>query len=524
MVAAAIGCGSKSSSDEDAKKAPVPVASGSGSAIVLVADPPLGLDLRLSNGKQARPDADTSKLAPGKPLADGDVTALLARSKPIEANATDKKTFALRPGSQPLPRTGQTITGAFPPDPSTLLPPVASDAAKDLTVLRYMPEGPVPLAPQLTVTFSHPMVAVTSQEEAAKVQPVKLTPTPKGAWRWLGTRTIVFDPDVRFPQATTYQVEVPVGTRSATGAALAKPVTFAFETPAPVLVAHWPSDYQTQRTDEPMFLLFDQKVDAKAILAKVAVKVGTNGYAVQELDAAAIAANEHVKDLVEAAHQSEQDGRWVAFRATKPFPTDAQVEVTLPVGTPSAEGPNPTKVAQLYSFRTYPPLRLMNATCGYNECRPGTPLTFEFTNVLDLDKLEALKAKIVVTPPLELKITSYGQNLMLAAATTPRTRYHVTIPSALEDAFGQTLGHEESRDFAVGDAYPSFYGPNGLVVLDPAAPKPTLDFFATNYANLRTSCRRSTSISRRRCRRRAWGTSSRSSSRRRGRRATSPRR
>ena len=41
----------------------------------------------------------------------------------------------------------------------------------------------VPLAPELSVTFSQPMVAVTSQSDAAATTPVKLTPTPKGKWR-----------------------------------------------------------------------------------------------------------------------------------------------------------------------------------------------------------------------------------------------------------------------------------------------------------------------------------------------------
>ena len=89
-------------------------------------------------------------------------------------------------------------------------------------MLRWMPEGAVPLAPELSVTFSQPMVAVTSQGDAAATTPVKLTPQPKGNWRWIGTRTILFDPDVRFPQATTYTVEVPSGTKSANGGALAK--------------------------------------------------------------------------------------------------------------------------------------------------------------------------------------------------------------------------------------------------------------------------------------------------------------
>ena len=124
-----------------------------------------------------------------------------------------------------------------------------------------MPEGKVPLARDLSVTFSQPMVAVTSQSDAAGVTPVKLTPTPKGNWRWIGTRTILFDPTVRFPQATTYQVEVPAGTKSANGGALKTATKFTFETPPPTLVPSYPNAGTPQRLDAPMFLVFDQKID-----------------------------------------------------------------------------------------------------------------------------------------------------------------------------------------------------------------------------------------------------------------------
>ena len=41
-----------------------------------------------------------------------------------------------------------------------------------------------------------------------------------------------------------------------------------------------------------------------------------------------------------------------------------------PSGMPSAEGPNTTKSPQRYSFRTYPPLRIEEAQCGWgSECK-----------------------------------------------------------------------------------------------------------------------------------------------------------
>jgi len=76
-------------------------------------------------------------------------------------------------------------------------------------VIRYSPEGDVTLAPNLSITFSQPMVAVSSQQEAAENIPVKLLPQPPGKWRWVGTKTLVFQPEGRFPMATQYSVTVP---------------------------------------------------------------------------------------------------------------------------------------------------------------------------------------------------------------------------------------------------------------------------------------------------------------------------
>src|SRR5262245_25990642 len=81
-------------------------------AYVQLKDAPEGLDLRVSDGKQGPPAYDRAKLAPAKKLGDGEAQALLARAPAITKEPDDQQAFALRPGSQPAPRTGQTIKGA----------------------------------------------------------------------------------------------------------------------------------------------------------------------------------------------------------------------------------------------------------------------------------------------------------------------------------------------------------------------------------------------------------------------------
>jgi len=472
-----VGCGGKRSTTGD----------GSGSATPKVSkDTPKGLDLRLSNGKAGAPAYDRNKVAAATKLADADIKAVLARTKPLVADPADKQTFAIRPSSQPAPRTGDTVATTFPPPASSLLPPSPTDAGKDLRVLRYMPEGKVPIAPELTVTFSQPMVAVTSQDDAAAIQPVKLTPQPAGRWRWIGTRTIVFDPEVRFPQSTTFSVEIPSGTKGISGATIKEPTTFSFETPAPKIISSYPYEHEPQRLDVPMFVTFDQRIDPKAVLSKIQVKAnGSTAFGLRLLDAAEIAKDKVLERRIAAAKLDEAEGRWLAFRTTIELPSDAAIEVVIPSGTPSAEGPNKTTEDQRFTFRTYPPLKITSTKCSYNNdpCVPGQALPIELNNRLDVDKFDA--SQITVSPPIpNLKVVQYGQTIGILGATKPRTTYTATISSSLADDFGQTLGHTETATYRVGDPTPSFDGPNGMVVLDPAAPKPTFDLFTTQYDEL----------------------------------------
>jgi hypothetical protein len=78
-------------------------------------DAPDGLDMRVSEGQQGKPAIERAQIASAKQLAANEVTALLARAKPIATEATDVQGFALRAKSQPPPKTGQTIQGQFPP-------------------------------------------------------------------------------------------------------------------------------------------------------------------------------------------------------------------------------------------------------------------------------------------------------------------------------------------------------------------------------------------------------------------------
>src|SRR5262245_47757173 len=121
-------------------------------------DGKMGLQFRLSEGQEEpKQQEPPNKVAAAEPLDSGTIDNLLKRLPPIKAEADDEQDFAFRDRSLPPPRTGQTISGTFPPAGSATAPETAKGP---LEVVRFAPEGEVPIAPHLSITFSQPMVAV----------------------------------------------------------------------------------------------------------------------------------------------------------------------------------------------------------------------------------------------------------------------------------------------------------------------------------------------------------------------------
>jgi hypothetical protein len=194
----------------DARRGTLAPAKGEG-----VSEARSGLVFRLSEGTDEGAAPALVARPPAERLADAEARRVLDRLPPFAAEPREEP-FALREASLPPPRTGRTVRDAFPPPAEAPRPGEAP--AGPLEVLRRMPEGDVPLAPHLSVTFSQPMVALDAHEALSRAGvPVRLSPQPPGEWRWVGTRTLVFEPEGRFPMATGYRVEVPAGTRRATG-------------------------------------------------------------------------------------------------------------------------------------------------------------------------------------------------------------------------------------------------------------------------------------------------------------------
>jgi len=438
-----------------------------------------GVGFRLSNAESSADDRKPAHVVAAEPLPEQDAARILERLRPIAEQAGDRRGFALRDKSIPPPRTGKTVQGVFPPPPGP--PPAQPSASGPLQVRRRMPEGEVPIAPHLSVTFSQPMVAITSVDDLVRTPvPITIQPLPAGQWRWAGTQTAVFQPAKRFPMATEYQVEVPAGIRSATGHTLDQPVKWTFSTPTVKLAEHWPTGGPT-KLDPILFVSFDQKVDPASVLATISVRAHGETLPVRLVEGDELSTDKTVARMWEKA----QEGQRIAFRTLHPLPKDSSISVVVGPGTPSAEGPRRTDKPQSFSFHTYGPFSVASRSCEKSEpCVPLGGWTFWFSNPIDTSAFTS--SMVTVTPDLPgMKVEVRGQYLSIHGRSKGRSTYKVAFSDAIRDTFGQALQPHEPFEMHIGSAEPSLYSRDyPIATLDPAG-GPGFSVYSVNYRSLK---------------------------------------
>jgi uncharacterized protein YfaS (alpha-2-macroglobulin family) len=434
----------------------------------------LQFELRAADAKSENEKPRASRNVVGKPVADAEGDLLLKGLPALPKEAALDASFAKRKATKPPPSVYTQTLGEFPPPEKAKTP----DTQKvPLEVVRITPQGDVPVAAELTVTFNQPMTALASHADSTKGPlPVKLTPQPKGVWRWLGTRTLAFTPQGRFPMATEYVVEVAAQTRSANGMALAQAVKQTFRTPAPRLEESSPRDKGLAARRLPVLIArFDQAVDREALTkqaefcwdAQTCVRARTA--TAQEIDG-----EEAAKEIMARARSEGLEARVVALMPTQALPSDQAVRARLG-SIPSAEGPQRGQPTEI-SFRTHGKLQVVRATCGYQQrCAPHDTWVIEFTNPMQGESLDLAAFKVEPAAALQGVEAGYGEDgrgaIHMYVQAKARTEYAITIPASVRDVFGQALGEDKVARVSVGDPQPSLQGMAPMAVLDPKGPR-----------------------------------------------------
>ena len=131
-------------------------------------------------------------LTAGDPLPEDDLAAVLARLPELTGETGEQVEFNLPERS--CPRRAPARRSRSPSRRHAA--PVSAVESGPLEVLRYSPEGEIPIAPFVSVTFNQPMVPWARWTDLAAAEvPVKIEPALPGTWRWLGTKTLTFQYD-----------------------------------------------------------------------------------------------------------------------------------------------------------------------------------------------------------------------------------------------------------------------------------------------------------------------------------------
>lgn len=447
--------------------------------------------IRLSDGKPLPQGVEPVPFATTAPLAPGEIEAIARRLPVLTALPGEQVTFKLPADPLPPPLPGQTLQDPFPLPEN---PPTPNPAESGpLRVLRYSPQGEIPftpgvagVAPFISVTFSQPMVPLATLEDLAATDvPVQVSPGVPGAWRWLGTSTLVFRAEAelfaRLPKSTVYTVTIPSGTRSMTGGELAETVEWTFTTPPPSLVSSYPGGVSAPLAPV-IFLAFDQRITPDDVLPFITITANGQPVNFRLASADEIKADDAIRALVDNALEA----RWLALVSAAPLPPDAEILVRILPGMPSAEGPLVTQSEQAFNFRTYAPLRVEEWRCGWydDRCPPGTPFSIRFNNPIDLGAYREDLVRITPALPGQL-VNVFGNSLEISGESQGRTTYTVTISADIRDVYGQALGQDARLTFKVGQADPALVGPNApLVTIDPSAVNPVFSVYALNYQEL----------------------------------------
>lgn len=426
------------------------------------------LSVKLSEGQSAGPSpAGQVTAVEGEPLDQQAIAGVLARLPEWVDDPADRVAFNRPAESIPPPIVGDQIDRPFPADGDDPPPPVDSGP---LSVLRVQPSESVGLAPFVSLTFDQPMIALgtVDQTDAADV-PVTIEPAIPGAWQWIGTRTVRFEHDSeifdRLPMATDYTVTVPAGTESATGGVLAEDHVVTFDTPASSVQQLWPS-HDSLDLDTVFLATFDQRVDPDAILAVTTLEADQQSVAIRLATDNELDGDESLTRRIDQA----TDGTWVAFRAVESLPADAQIQIAIGPDIPSAEGPRTAEDVFRESARTYAPLRVREHSCTASEpCQPERSASIVFNNSLDAGSITA--GDVVIEPALPgAFITLSSSRMRIEGPFVGDSTYEVTIPAALTDVFGQTLGEDETITLHIDEAAPYLRSEGGFVAtLDPLA-------------------------------------------------------
>ena len=326
-----------------------------------------------------------------------------------------------------------------------------------LRVVDYGPSGVLPMenrSPRVYVMFSQPMVPLTALGEPIADSPVfALTPAIPGVYRWYGTRTLSFEPDVPLTAHPSYEVRVSEATSSLGGNALAEGFTFRIY-PERLAIANvyagTPAEPAASRYDVPTAMArsivveLNQRVDLSLVAPSILVFVDDKPQAFSVLRP------DYAPELVSRTDRAVQ-----LVLETEP-PEQATVRIVMEAGAQPQTGFPRTERDQVEQIRTISQFTSSGLT-GYGGGFPADnrpyayPVSLSFSHPLapgaeDENYVVSLDGQPVDGVRVE-RIHSYLQFAIPNAR--PGQVLTIIVPGTVSDVHGRTLASTVTETFTI---------------------------------------------------------------------------
>lgn len=315
-----------------------------------------------------------------------------------------------------------------------------------LQVVSVSPEGALPNQPkQVIVHYSQPMVALQSLHQSqANSDFVEISPKPAGSFRWVNSRTLIFETKDGFDFATRYQVKVLAGQQSQLGYALLKEKAFEFETPRPKVLSVSPASSNKISFEPKLKVRFNQPIHVNDLQSKV--KLEASGQSVEF---------RVVCDMKPDQNQSISTCQEFLVSPSQAFQPEKKVSLTVQKDLKPASGNLLMQKSFSVTYQTYGPLKLTKVSC-YNICTPDSNYTIALSNPVDY---KDVKDFIEFDPPAKINhensyYSRYSKAISLYAEFKPNQKYKLILKPGFKDTLGQTLKEPLSHEFEVGHRWP----------------------------------------------------------------------
>ena len=412
------------------------------------------------------------------PLETDSKEKLLQRLPALPKSTSLQQEFKRRADSIPAPRGGQTVQVSFPPreEMSISYEQTIAPTAPPTVLERFSPEGAVQAVPGITLTFSQPIIELSGVDVSDALIPAQIKPEVKGHWRWLGTKTAIFEPaDHHMPMSSKFEVTVPANLKDVAGRSLAKEYKFSFQTEKLKFAEVYPNGRSVGPTPV-CYAIFNQRIDSAKLRNQIALaqkgllsaRVGLEFLSLEQLPKDSQA----YKVLKEAPQ-----GRWLAFRPSAPLKADTDYSIILLKGSSALEGPLTTEAEQSISFKTFEPLQIVSTNAD-QKWRDGKLSVYDkwyinFNNDLDAKGLKVADLVKSVSPKLEgMNVSIVGASLIIGGEVKAQTNYTVKLSPEICDIYAQKLGSKaKAITFKIGQLEAYINAPGGRFnILDPNSP------------------------------------------------------